>query len=918
MSSAMPSRIQRFELTAQLGVGGMGTVYRARDPLLARDVAIKVISDPASTAELSADTTIDLRTGAPSSTDDLLREARMMAQLSHPNVLPVHEVGLSDGRMFVVMEHIDGSDLAGWLETPRTTPEILGAFAQAARGLAAAHERGIVHRDFKPQNVLVGYDGRVRVADFGLSRLTANAASMVRFDDGRGTPHYMAPELWKSGAATAASDVYAFCVALSEALGDRGVAPALRAAVDAGLAEDPAERPDANAIAHALAGRGRRRWVAPLVAAVGIAGLVAIAAGVRARSGPSCGADSPLADGFGARQHAALAFALDPSTPARRAMTDRIIASWDLSVHELDERWHATCVASRDGELTEQQTAVQRSCLERRGFELTAKVEQMIRQHPSDLGTILDRARTAEAADCLEVNTPPIRDRAAALDMYRRAAASDYLPPGKPRIAPLLAVVDQAQAAGEQELAARTLVNIGQWQTASGALSEGDATEERAYRMVVDMHATRLQALALMWRSENAGTRGDAHEATSLANVALGLVESPNASPAIKARIYAEMAHAEMIRSQPEAAIKWIDKGLDMVAKDGHRMVYQEYGLLADKSRLLGMVEGRRDESLAAARELAEFTRVNLGDTSPTYARALGILGSTLQYAGHVNEGLAAREQGIAIAEKTFSTDDPNLWAMRGDYAAALETAERYEDARKIFAAELAVLDTSQLLAAQRPLVTYHLGYTTCGVGRVDEGLALLQRAIELGTSQYGATHQYVQHYVEGLLDRQLDFDRLADAEKTIARLDALYRAQPGDHTRSLVTLDGVYRARLAAERHDPHRAELLTRKAIAAWSELHGDRFVQADLLLLLGDELLDQKQWADAARQLDSAAELAKSLDLSDGQLAQLEINRQRAAAGLKRPLDIERIKAARAVVAREPGLAPAVRQADELLRH
>jgi eukaryotic-like serine/threonine-protein kinase len=127
-------RIQRFEVLDQLGSGGAGQVYRARDPELERDVAIKMLTVARAPSELSPHDTLDLRSNAPVSRDELLREARIMAQLSHPNVLPVYEVGLCDGQVFLVMEHIDGADLSAWLDQHRTTEAIIDVFLQAARG----------------------------------------------------------------------------------------------------------------------------------------------------------------------------------------------------------------------------------------------------------------------------------------------------------------------------------------------------------------------------------------------------------------------------------------------------------------------------------------------------------------------------------------------------------------------------------------------------------------------------------------------------------------------------------------------------------------------------------------------------------------------------------------------------------------
>jgi TolB-like protein/Tfp pilus assembly protein PilF len=200
----------------------MGVVYAARDRQLDRVVALKMLravtpgDDPASQQQR------------------VLREARAMARLAHPNVVAVHDVGVLDGLVFVAMEFVEGDSLSTWLRaSPRGWPEVLAVFLAAGRGLAAAHAAGIVHRDFKPDNVLIGKDGRVRVTDFGLARLAAAppgaapaAAGPDRPDPGRsigtgalvGSLAYMAPEQMRGQAVDHRSDLYAFCVALWEAL----------------------------------------------------------------------------------------------------------------------------------------------------------------------------------------------------------------------------------------------------------------------------------------------------------------------------------------------------------------------------------------------------------------------------------------------------------------------------------------------------------------------------------------------------------------------------------------------------------------------------------------------------------------------------------------------------------------------------
>ncbi|HRI07840.1 MAG TPA: serine/threonine-protein kinase, partial [Nannocystaceae bacterium] len=216
-----PLMIARFEVLDTLGEGGMGIVHAALDPELDRVVAIKVIRD---------DRDDRYR-------DRLLREARALARVSHPNVVQVHEVGETSEGVFIAMEYVPGTTLGRWLQAaPRGLDEILDKFTEAARGLAAAHRAGLVHRDFKPANALVGEDGRVRIADFGLARpvgpphaspssphlrstLRRRGSGDSDTDTGvvAGTPAYMPPEQLRGLDVDARSDVFAFCIALYEA-----------------------------------------------------------------------------------------------------------------------------------------------------------------------------------------------------------------------------------------------------------------------------------------------------------------------------------------------------------------------------------------------------------------------------------------------------------------------------------------------------------------------------------------------------------------------------------------------------------------------------------------------------------------------------------------------------------------------------
>jgi eukaryotic-like serine/threonine-protein kinase len=217
-AEASGGMIGRFVVERALGAGGMGVVVAARDPVLGRTVAIKILlPDASERADRWA---------------RLSKEAQAMARVQHPNVAAVYEVGTVGEQLFVAMELVDGQTLHGWLhERTRTPREALAMVVAAGRGLEAVHAAGLVHRDFKPDNVLVGLDGRPRVSDFGLvsargAGLTSDRGQMTTIS-AAGTPAYMAPEHARGAAGDARSDQFSYCVTLYEALyGERPFANA--------------------------------------------------------------------------------------------------------------------------------------------------------------------------------------------------------------------------------------------------------------------------------------------------------------------------------------------------------------------------------------------------------------------------------------------------------------------------------------------------------------------------------------------------------------------------------------------------------------------------------------------------------------------------------------------------------------------
>ena len=319
--------VGRYTILSLLGTGGHGEVFAAYDPELDRKVALKLLHASGDADDGRAQSR-------------LLREAKAMARLSHRNVVAVHDVGAFGARVFVAMEFVDGLTLKDWLAArPRARADVLGVFTQAAHGLGAAHAVGLIHRDFKPGNVMIGHDGSVRVMDFGLARgLAAEDAAAAETETTNdeiddlapraagdlnvtltatgelmGTPLYMSPEQFKAAPTDARTDQFSFCVALYQALygaapfGDaslaaimaevlagrvrpappKSIVPAwLRRVLLRGLSLDPDARWSSMQELAAALGRDPARARRRVGLAVGVAGLVALSVVTRARGAP--------------------------------------------------------------------------------------------------------------------------------------------------------------------------------------------------------------------------------------------------------------------------------------------------------------------------------------------------------------------------------------------------------------------------------------------------------------------------------------------------------------------------------------------------------------------------------------------------------------------------------------------------------
>ncbi len=492
---ARGDRIGKYTIGDRLGRGGMGVVYHARDERLGRDVAIKLA----------------YATGA-GSLGRAEREAQALAKLSHPNVVTVYEVGEHAGRLFVVMEYVAGGTIRTWLaERTRSWREIVAMYASAGTGLAAAHAAGIVHRDFKPDNVLVGRDGRPRVADFGLALasgartdIAEHAETPTLLPDGTeptiasgdnarltetgtvvGTPAYMAPEQLRGADADARVDQFALCVAMWEAL--YGVRPfqgksweeldaALReppkttdahvprhiaAALRRGLSRDPAARwPSVDALLSALS-RDRRRERMLIAGGVAVLALGATGVTLVQRGGDPCAKAAGEIDSAWNPQRAVAMHAgfvghgVGDAWPGVARALDHYADEWA-------EAERATCKAARDHAQAPDMLDTRGACVYRARSAFGAVTDTLLRA---------DRAGVATAADQVHL-LPLVSD--CGTGMFRPSLPSD------PRVRFRVIVLESAWLAVQAEIYAHVPQPKSELDALDGASAGLDHTRLRA------------------------------------------------------------------------------------------------------------------------------------------------------------------------------------------------------------------------------------------------------------------------------------------------------------------------------------------------------------------------------------------------------------------------------------------------------
>jgi eukaryotic-like serine/threonine-protein kinase len=696
--------VGRYTVLEILGRGGMGAVYKAYDPQLDRNVALKILRRLVHDDEQAA----ELR---------LLREAQMLAQLKHPNVVAVYDAGLTERGVFVAMELFEGRTLREWLEERRrSVAEVLAVFRAAGRGLHAAHEAGFVHRDFKPANVLVGHDGSVRVLDFGIASLmdpqSDESSSGARREVARppgmvdwlsssspdvasteqgvvlGTPPFMAPEQLAGGKADHRSDEFSFCLCLHLALYGRSpvvgrtfderrrhlargrvidenallagpraraVPVRVRKAILRGLSVQPAARfGSMEALLAELEPRGRR-WPSLVAGMMLVAGFGAGAMAFPKHGDPCDDPAAALGGVWGADDREAVQAAYEASGHVQApALHDRVQQQLDAYAGAITAMYAESC---RDTFVTQQQSALlhdhRMGCLRRRRDRMRAAIDAL--EEISGPQQALDRTvlpfvlpPLAECADLEAVmaahplpSDPVAREHIGQL-RRRLDEVETMRAAGEHEAALVLvrAVVEQAREANFPPLLAEALGSLGSLQSVMGNVEEAKAT------LSASIH-------------EAARAKSDVTAAKSWTWLVYALVQQPRPRPDPSLLLAAQAA---VDRADDDQARGWLLNNLGAL-----------YGAQGDFSR----------------------ARWHLQEALAVKARALG--------SGHVDVGISWANLGTALADK-------------GQHADARDAFER---ARVVF---------ESTVGAAHPLTVYAVE----GLCQVEEARGHYARAVEL------------------------------------------------------------------------------------------------------------------------------------------------------------------------------------------
>ncbi|HWB73777.1 MAG TPA: tetratricopeptide repeat protein [Nannocystaceae bacterium] len=833
--AAEPVRIGRFVVLRRLGAGAMGEVYAAYDGELDRKVAIKLLRARPDAEHLQA---------------RLRREAQAIAKLAHPNVVPVFEVGDDGGRLFLVMEMIEGTTLRGWLrEVPRSRDAILDVFEQAGRGLVAAHSASLVHRDLKPDNILVGNDGRVRLVDFGLARAepgeraAASTSSATHDSTVAGTPRYMAPEQFLGARVDHRADQFAFCVSLYEALyrvppfdgssitvvaskvlagqidpppQDHDVPLAIARLLRRGLARAPEQRfADMQSLLDELQrarGAARRRALAIVVGLAAAGALAFVVVDQRAKAACRDEGTRATASWQDARNDIETAIR-GTGVPFAEPTIARIGRELDARTVAWAEARAANCLArrsDRDGDLV---TRAQ-DCLDERLLEQNALTKILGAADVIVASTAVHAVTGLQPiADCTDVRR--LAQRPAAPDPEQRARVAELAPAIADAVAlgtagrwadahsAAIALLPDAERVNHPPQLAELLRQIGDAKDRMGDLAGAEEQLRAAYFLAGRHELRRIAGFAALGLASTVG------------------IHAQRVDEGLAWLDHAEMMVGELDDAQLRVGLAYERGGLllqlgefrEATASLAEAAALAEAELGADNpeigSELIALGSAysssnepeRARETLARARALLE---ASLGPAHPLVAGAIHNLANEAQRRGKFDEAAQLNREALAIREAAFPGDNIEKATSLSGLGGALAAGGDVAGGQRYFADALAM--SERVLGKDHPRLVYdldNLGLTYLMQGRTADALPLFERACTLVE---GSQRDTVQHAVclENLADANTELGQHARALALYEQaLEIRARRSGKDHPETAKVRMNMATVLAKLERHD-------------------------------------------------------------------------------------------------------------------
>jgi len=766
---ATRTKVGRFALLDRIGAGSMGVVFAAYDEVLDRKVAVKLIAAP-------------LGVGAARHTQ-LLREAKTMAKLRHDNVVQVYEAGLEGDDLYIAMEFVAGRTLR--VDESDHEPEagewrqILSMYRQAGQGLAAAHRAGIVHRDFKPDNAMIGDDGVVRVMDFGLAldreRDADQAATLEASTPTAGTPAYMAPEQWAGLAVDARSDQFAFCVALHEALfGERpyrgeslpdlgsnvlkghrvqarsrqGVPDKVRRAVLRGLSTDPQSRwPSMDALLTELdVDRPPSRRFAWMLGALGVGVGLAVAMSADGPAADPCdGVARTVEEVWSPERRDELVAAMQSTQSAFAAhLAERVPTLIDSYARELAAARQQACADTMVARTQSEAVMLQRmSCLDdreralRAQLDLLASADAAAVEHAVDAVEGLPRLTACDDLAYVSADVPPPderdRDEVERLrEVLASVTALDHGGQSSRARALGQGVLREAEALGYQPLVAEALTELADIERGQG--DNGAALEHvhRAYAMVdlasplTAVEVYRVRAGALVRRGEHDAALADLRRALTL----YGAVRTT--PDALSATLYNDLSLVLSRMGRYEEALTEVGRGLAILEAKEQRDVLT-LALAYNNAGTFNLYLSNYEQGLAQLQLALEMRTEALGPNHPRVGITLSNIGSALQDLDRNDESIGYYRRAVEVLTGVYGASNVQTARVRDNLGTALREAGRLDEAldqhRQAKASYDAKPGVDRLYVIQNHNFT---GVSLRRAGRLDDALVEYRKALGL------------------------------------------------------------------------------------------------------------------------------------------------------------------------------------------